>query len=305
MHPVDVSVVIPTRNRARSLGRLLESLDSMEIPTGVRAEVLIVNNGSTDGTEGLLREERSKARKFSLKALWEPAKGKANALNRGFASAAGSFILAVDDDVVVDRRWLVEHLGCFRVVSFDAIQGRVLPGVDPEGQPANPDRLREYNIPMVDYGEQVREVRGLTGTNISLRRGVYEAVGLFNPRLGPGASGFSEDTEYSTRIRNAGFRIGYAPRAVVYHELDPARYGRAYNRQTQYRKGLSRSLYRHDSLPFRVVPDLLMSCFRLGLYRSLGKEEKAYKAEGRIMRYWGYLVGKARGMAGSCAGKSR
>jgi hypothetical protein len=50
-------------------------------------------------------------------------------------------------------------------------------------------------------------------------------VGFFDSRLGPGAAGFSEDTEYSIRIRNAGFKIGYTPGAIVYHELNPKRYG--------------------------------------------------------------------------------
>src|SRR6185503_16024061 len=105
-----------------------------------------------------------------------------------------------------------------------------------------------------DYGEEIIAIRGLTGTNMSFKREVFERVGLFDLRLGPGASGFSEDTEFSLRIRRAGFRIGYTPHAVVYHELDPARYGSTYNRDVQFRKGLSRSIYRRDSIVFRVVP---------------------------------------------------
>jgi GT2 family glycosyltransferase len=200
----------------------------------------------------------------------------------------------VDDDVVVDSGWLLGHWNAHRETEFDAIQGRVLPGFDPEGRPADPARLREYNIPVVDYGDAVREIRGLTGTNVSIKRRVVERVGFFDERLGPGASGFSEDTEYSRRIRKAGFRIGYTPRAIVYHELDPARYGREYHRAVQYRKGLSRSLYRSDSILFDVLPNLLASCARLALYRLCGSEQKAYRAEGRMMRYRGYLAGRLK-----------
>ena len=296
IHP---SIIVPTRNRAKSLARLLQSLDAMEIPDVLRAEILIVDNGSTDETAAFLFGEQSKPRKILLRAIQEPEQGKANALNRGLASAAGNVILLLDDDVVVDRRWLVGHLDCYRTNPFDAVQGKVLPGVDSEGRPADPERLREYNIPLVDYGEQVREVRGLLATNISLKRKVVEAVGVFDPRLGVGASGFGEDSEYSMRIRKAGFRVGYEPGAVVYHELNPGRYGRAYNRQIHYRKGLSRTLYRRESILFHVFPNLLANCIRFGVYRALGRREKAYKTEGRIMRYWGYLVGKARSMARS------
>ena len=127
---------------------------------------------------------------------------------------------------------------------------------------------------------------------MSFKREVFEKVGFFDPWLGPGAAGFSEDTEYSIRIRKAGFKIGYTPHAIVFHELDPGRYGPAYNRMVEYRKGLSRSLYRQDSILFRVIPDLVANCLRYGLYRLLGKSQKAYRTEGRIMKCWGYLVGK-------------
>lgn len=294
MTAVHASIIVPTFNREPSLHKLLTSLDSMECPDWASVELLIVDNGCTDGTPGLLREQQKKARQFSVKVLQEKQKGKARALNLGLASAAGSVLLVVDDDVVVHPEWLVKHLECYGRTPFGAIQGRVLPGVDPEGRPADPKRLREYNIPIVDYGDELLEIRGLTGSNMSFQRKVFEKVGLFDPRLGPGASGFSEDTEYSKRIRAAGFKIGYAPFAVVYHELDPRRYGRGYNRLVHYRKGLSRSLYRSESVAFHVLPDLVVNCIRLALYKALGRREKAYKTEGRIMRYWGVFLGRVQ-----------
>lgn len=49
---------------------------------------------------------------------------------------------------------------------------------------ADLNKIREYNIPYFDYGEQIREIRGLTGTNIFLKREVFEKVGFFDTRLG-------------------------------------------------------------------------------------------------------------------------
>ena len=289
---LDLSVVIPTFNRAESLHRLLQSLNSGECPDSVFFEVLVIDNGSHDETQNMLRAYRARSPRFALEVFEEPDRGKAKALNRGLARAKGRIVLIVDDDVVVHPECLLKHLECYRTTDFDALQGRILPGVDAEGKPADPKRLRQYNIPVVDYGDEVREIRGLTGTNMSLKREVLERVGFFDARLGPGAAGFSEDTEYSMRIRKAGFKIGYTPHAVVYHELNPARYGRGYNRAVQYRKGLSRSLYRRDSIVFNVLPNLFANCVRFGFYRLLGKEQKAYKTEGRILKYWGYLMGK-------------
>ena len=96
------------------------------------------------------------------------------------------------------------------------------------------------------------------------------------------------------RIRKAGFKMGYTPHAIVYHELNPARYGPAYNRDVEFRKGVSRSIYRHDSILFRIVPNLAADCVRYGIYRLLGWNQKVYRTEGRLMKRWGYLTGRFR-----------
>ena len=272
--------------------RLLASLGSLELSDSIRAEVIIVDNGSTDNTGEILLREKEKRSRFDFRVSEEETKGKSSALNRGIGLAHGEILIVVDDDVVVHQRWMTEHWECHHLSEFGAVQGRVLPGVDPQGRPADPNRLREYNIPIVDYGGAIRPIRGFTGTNVSFKRDIVRQVGLFNPRLGPGALGFSEDTEYSIRMRRAGFKIGYNPDAIVYHELNPERYGRAYNRRAEYRKGVSRSIYRQDSICFKVLPDLMTQCMRYGIYRLLGKAQKAYKTEGRILKSWGYLSGK-------------
>jgi glycosyltransferase involved in cell wall biosynthesis len=252
----------------------------------------VIDNGSTDLTGDMLAAQTGKLSNVCFRALVEMRKGKASALNRGLATARGDFILVLDDDVTVHADVLARQLEAYGAQPFDAVQGRILPGLDADGNPADPARLREYNIPLVDYGGDFREIRGLTGTNMSFKRKVFESVGWFDARLGPGASGFSEDTEYSQRIRKAGFRIGYTPHAIVYHELDPARYGREYNRAVEYRKGISRSIYRNDSIVFRVLPNLVAHCLRFALYSVLGRRQKMFKTEGRICKCWGYLAGK-------------
>jgi GT2 family glycosyltransferase len=288
-----ISVIIPTYNRARSVLNLLASLRRIDCAGSVALEVIVVENGCTDGTAELLVREQEQALPFALRVLKEPQRGKAAAVNRGLAEAGGEILSLLDDDVVVHPAWLTEHARAHREAGFDAVQGRVLPGWDvADGLAADPAKLHEYNILVVDYGEQAREIRGFAGTNVSFKREVFQKCGFFDVRLGPGAAGFSEDTEYSRRVRAAGFHIGYMPTAIAYHELNPERYGRAYNRAVEYRKGLSRAMYRREPIFLKVVPRLLAGCIVLGVYRIQGKMDKVYKAEGRIMKSWGYLVGK-------------
>jgi GT2 family glycosyltransferase len=289
-----VSILIPTHNRAASLRRLLESLEASAGLEETAVEIIVVNNDSTDATSQVLMEVLAEQRRFPILVLEQFKPGKSWALNLGLGRATGSLVLLLDDDVAVDKFCVAEHVAAYKDGPFDAVQGKVLAGVDSEGQSANMARLREYNIPMVDHGDASCEVRGFTGTNISLKHEVFEKAGLFDIRLGPGASGFSEDTEYSRRIRENGFKIGYTPKAIIYHELNPERYGSSYNRNVQYRKGISRSIYRKDSLIFRVLPDLIGNCFRYLAYTATGRRQKAYKTQGRIAKNYGYIAGKVR-----------
>jgi glucosyl-dolichyl phosphate glucuronosyltransferase len=289
-----VSILIPTHNRAASLKRLLDSLEASAGLEEIPLEIIVVNNHSTDATSQLLMDVLAEDRRFSIMALEQVKHGKSWALNLGLGHAAGSLVLLLDDDVSVDKFCVAEHVAAYKDGAFDAVQGKVLAGLDSKGQPANMARLREYNIPIVDHGDMSCDVRGFTGTNISLKREVFEKAGLFDTRLGPGASGFSEDTEFSRRIRENGFKIGYAPKAIIYHELNPERYGTSYNRNVQYLKGVSRSIYRNDSLILRVLPDLIGNCFRYLAYTAMGRRQKAYKTRGRIAKDYGYIAGKVQ-----------
>jgi GT2 family glycosyltransferase len=283
-----VSVVIPTRNRCDSLRRLLQSLQDTRNLTEISLEVLVVDNGSTDGTARDLQEARCQW--SVLGALYEGRAGKNFALNRGIQEARGEILCLMDDDIVLDPGWLEELIKAYQTTRYDALQPRVLPGKDPSGKPAEGGRLYQYNIPVIDYGDSVRDLRGLTGVIMSFRREVIEKAGLFDERLP--ASGYHGDTDLSRRIRKAGFSIGYTPHVVVYHELNPDRYGVGYARLSQYRKGLSRSLYGRDSILFDVIPNLLANLLRYLIYSALRRREKVYKTEKRIMKYWGYLAGR-------------
>lgn len=283
-----VSVIIATRNRSDSLGRLLHSLRETRGFNQISLEVLVVNNASTDDTARRLQET---IQEWPLvRALSEGRPGKNFALNAGIREARGEILCFMDDDIVLDPNWLEELVKDYQITRYDALQPRVLPGKDPAGRPAESHRLYQYNIPVIDYGDLLKDVRGLTGVIMSFRREVVDKAGLFDERLP--ASGYHGDTDLSRRIRQAGFSIGYTPHVVAYHELNPDRYGTGYARLSQYRKGLSRSLYGRDSIFFDVIPNLLANLVRYLVYAALRRTEKIYKTEKRIMKYWGYLVGR-------------
>jgi GT2 family glycosyltransferase len=147
---------------------------------------------------------------------------------------------------------------------FAAMKGRILATEDPS-KIAGP--MAPYlDLPMVDHGEEVLEVRGVIGANMAFRVSALRTVGPFDERLGPGAAGHEEETELSQRLRRLGFRIGYAPQALVLHEVDPARAVRSRFIRIARERGYCRTLHEHHSQS-EVALSIAIAAIRLTLAR--------------------------------------
>lgn len=101
--PLDATVCICTWNRSHSLDRALRSVGELRIPSGLRWETLVVDNGSDDDTAAVLSRH---AGRLPLRVVHEPLPGVGNARVRGLAAARGRLIAWTDDDVEVDPGWL-------------------------------------------------------------------------------------------------------------------------------------------------------------------------------------------------------
>jgi GT2 family glycosyltransferase len=231
------SVIIATHNRPESLRRLVASL-APEIAAGAR-EIIIAENGSPAPTKLSLEGA-------PLKHLHEPRAGKCRIQNRAIADASGEILVFLDDDLVAAPGYIEAVERFFDMHrEFAAMKGRILPAEDPEKKVG---QMAVYlDLPIADQGEEVIEVRGVLGANMAFRAEVLKKVGPFDERLGPGAGGHEEETEMSQRLRRGGFRIGYAPKALVYHEVDPARANRERFIRIARERGRCRMLHEKHS----------------------------------------------------------
>jgi glucosyl-dolichyl phosphate glucuronosyltransferase len=233
------TVIIATHNRPDSLRSLVASLAS-EVAFGSR-EIIIAENGTPAPTHLAIEG-------VPLKHLHEPRPGKCRIQNRAVAQASGEILVFLDDDLVVAPGY-VEAVEVFfdQYREFAAMKGRILPAEDPEKKvgPMAP----YLDLPIADHGEEVVEVRGVLGASMAFRADAIRQVGPFDERLGPGAGGHEEETEMSQRLRRAGFRIGYAPKALVYHEVDSSRANRERFIRIARERGRCRMLHeKHSAL---------------------------------------------------------
>ncbi len=172
------------------------------------------------------------------------------------------------------------------------MKGKVLPVWDPKALAG--ENWAYMDLPIVDHGPTVCEVRGVLGANMAFRAAAFSQVGLFDERLGPGACGHEEDTEMSMRLRAAGLRIGYCPDALVYHDVDPVRADRARFMRIVRERGRCRMLHeRHSRV--EVLIDVAYSGLRLGLARALrASGERLAREDRRLATALGMLEGLRR-----------
>jgi glycosyltransferase involved in cell wall biosynthesis len=230
-----VTVVVPTYNRAASLARLLDALGDCDVPPG-GSEVIVVDDGSTDGTADVVRRSRIGAR-----YVRQDNRGPAAARNTGWRLARSPLVAFTDDDTVPDRGWLVDLMDELRArPDLAAVGGTVLP----MRRSFLADFVQIERLVGHGVNGEDGEVRFLVTANAAWRVDALLAVGGFDERF-PIAAG--EDTDMSLRMIALGGRLGVTDRAVVLHD----------HRTTV--RGLFRTYRRHGLVRPRLAaahPDL-------------------------------------------------
>jgi O-antigen biosynthesis protein len=204
-----VSVVVCAYNAAETISECLASLNALEYPD---FEVIVVNDGSTDATGDLAREWATDERSgCPAKRVVDVANGGlSRARNIGLEHAAGTIVAYTDADVRVDPLWLSYLVQPFMTSDVVGSGGpNIVPPDDPRvaqcvaRAPGGPthvlldDRIAEH----------------IPGCNMAFKRDALLAIGGFNPiylRAG-------DDVDVCWRLQARGWRIGFAPSAIVWH----------------------------------------------------------------------------------------
>ncbi|WP_126174623.1 glycosyltransferase family 2 protein [Altericroceibacterium xinjiangense] len=197
-----VSVIIPTFNDSERLASCLEALEEQSY-TG-DYEILVVDNGSTT-----LPVVTGRAR-----LLQEAQPGSYNARNRALAEASGTVLAFTDSDCIPHRDWLAAGVKAVTASDDIGLVGGSVQIKPMSGGAPNVAELYEMAtaFPQETY---IREGLYAATANMFTKRSVMDRVGSFNGQLRSGG-----DTEWGQRTAAAGYRLVYAPDAVVDH---PAR----------------------------------------------------------------------------------
>ncbi len=285
-----VSIIICTRDRAESLGETLRAVGETAVPADLALEVLVVDNGSLDGTRPVVRQAKLWGQ--APRYLYEPRLGLSCARNAGMAAARGEVLLWTDDDVRPGRTWIEAICRPILDGRADAVAGRVkLP--DYLERPW----LQSWHRACLAVEAPTRGDFDLTGANMAFARRVLERVPAFDPELGQGALGSCEESLFSRQLLWAGFRLVAAGEdSTAVHYCGEHRLTRSVLMDVLTRQGRSQAYidyhWKHRSVWFpapRGGRSLLGLCGLRILQRLLGKRNPAIgRREARWLWRWSY-----------------
>ncbi|MBI3111477.1 MAG: glycosyltransferase [Ignavibacteriales bacterium] len=201
------SVVIPTRNRLGTLRMTIESIQAQDFPPS-QFEVIVVNDGSSDGTAEYLQ---SLSHLPHVAWLDQVNSGAAQARNRGIEHARGTFVAFTDDDCVVPSDWLSALSDALDQGDVSAVGGRSVNMIPDDPYAALYAETWEFFFEQLNRSRH--EPLFLVTNNFACRRSVLTQLGGFDPGFYVGG----EDRELCARLRQEGKKIMYAPHIVIQH----------------------------------------------------------------------------------------
>ncbi len=197
-----ISVVIPTYNGADRIRACLSALRAQQTDYGF--EVIVVDDGSTDGAAALLEREPG------VRLVRQQNAGPSAARNHGAEVAQGDLIFFTDDDCVPEADWIQELAGPFLDPEISGAKGAYF----------TRQRRLTARFVQLEYEEKYdnlarhRFIDFIDTYSAAFRRSVFLAAGGYDLSF-PTAS--VEDQEFSFRLANAGEKMVFAPGARVWH----------------------------------------------------------------------------------------
>jgi hypothetical protein len=279
---MDVTVIFATANRAGLLAETLGHFESLDT-SGLHWRLIVVDNGSTDGTPDVLAAARQR---LPLLPLSQPEPGKNRALNLGLPHVTGELAVFTDDDIVPARDWLQALAAASRRwPAHDVLAGSITPRY-PDG---TPEWIRQHPFSGAAFahfelpqGEGPIDTLAL-GANFAVRGPLaarYRFGEAIGPRTGQRNYAMGSETEYLLRLKRAGHGTVYVPSARVEHVVHATQTTPEWMLGRSFRlgRGLTRlglvnplTTPHVQGMPFAMLPTVARTWLRYRLSPLLGR----------------------------------
>lgn len=206
------TIIVPVYNRKNEVEELLQSAEKLDFPRN-DFEFLFVDDGSADHLGDFLKSYKSESG-INCRYIFQTNNGPASARNNGMSNATSDYFLFLDSDCLLPQNWLREIEKAINENGYDAFGGP-----DTFHESFSPV-LKAVNYSMTSFigtggirgGEKSVERFYPRSFNMGISKKVYEKIGGMRLRY------YGEDTDFSARIYDSGFKVGLIQKAFVYHK---------------------------------------------------------------------------------------
>ncbi len=283
------SVVIVNYNGRAHIQRCLQSLLKDD---GQEHEIIVVDNGSTDGSAQYVEEAFPEVLLIRNQANLGFARGS----NVGARHASGQYVAFLNQDTMVDAGWLQPLVAALEADSEAALAtSKILLSTDPGRVNTCGNEVHLTGLTLCrgmgahrDAFPDRAEVSAISGAALAVRRDVFDALGGFDETFFM----YMEDTDLSWRARLAGYRCLYVPQSVVYHD-----YALRFGPLKTYYQERNRYLILLKHLRWRtllvLLPALLLGeavTWGFVLLRERRRWASKLRAYGWVAQHWGHIM---------------
>ena len=254
-----VSVVVCSYNGSATIRDCLQGLAKLQYPD---FEVIVIDDGSTDGTGDIARE-------FDVRVVRTENRGLSRARNLGLELASGEIVAYTDDDAYPDPHWLHYLVHSFRTSDFAAVGG---PNLPPPGDGLIAEAVANSPGGPTHVLLSDCEAEHIPGCNMAFRTDALRAIGGFDPQFRTAG----DDVDICWRIQQAGWKVGFHASALVWHHRRKT--VRTYwKQQTGYGKAEA-MLQRKWPEKYNVAGHVVWAgrVYGRGLQQALGRVQRVY-----------------------------
>jgi cellulose synthase/poly-beta-1,6-N-acetylglucosamine synthase-like glycosyltransferase len=210
-----VSFLIPAYNEERIAGRCIASIDKAAAKYNGEVEIIFINDGSTDRTEGVATEAIGNLNHCSGRLFNISNSGKGFALVYGLEKTRGEIIFRTDADSIIDEHALIPMMRHFKDPTVGSVSGWIFP-IQDKGLWIRVQNVLDANYMYTKRAQDVLDsIITQPGASTSFRRDALIKVGGWKDNI------FGEDGEITNRIARYGYRGEFEPSAIVYSEHPP------------------------------------------------------------------------------------
>ncbi len=246
-----ISVIIATRNSERFIGECIESIMNQDYRN---FELIVVDDFSVDSTK---KKIKLMQKNYPVKLIeLKQHSGISKARNNGIKIAQGELIAFTDDDIIATKSWLTELIKGFTDNKTVSVGGPNLVPKNASEKEKTVDEILGFisgiGSSYIKKSDKIIEVKHNPSCNSIYTKEILEKINGFNENLSS-----NEDAELDYKIRKAGFKIKFNPKAIVFHHRkDSAK--KLFNQAFWFALGRMQAIKIHIGMAdwFRIVPSI-------------------------------------------------